>query len=576
MTHKGIFMSRNDYFRYAFDIAPLSFILMFFMGIISGVVGLLGTYSTERLFISIESGEIHSICMNIAIYGILLILSELYIVWYMHFHVQFHSVLRFEAKVRTIMHEKSASISNEQIESPLVFSQIKRAEGCQHHLFRYAQIRIELITMLISALMIISYISAMNIWFALIIPIAITPILIKSYVKRNILDKNYYRMLELKKEENEFERVLRDERYLSENKISGASSFLADKFIHSRNYRLQKEEEQTRRLFFINIATSIFESLGSVGGFLISVILYHRGEITVSELTAGVAAYSFLLSMLKSVSSSIANGEIYKKLVSPYFEFVQKDERSGKKDGISFTNSIELKDVGFVYPANKNPSIQNINIRINKGDVIAIVGENGSGKTTLANIILGLYEPSTGTVLYDGKDIVEYKESSIHEKQSTVSQNFIRYKMSVKENILLGSFKKEDDLYIRCGIKENLGTNVSEKTILGKELGGVELSGGEWQRLAILRGFYKVFDFIVLDEPTSAIDPVKEKALYDEFAQKLKGKTGIIITHRLASVSLADRIIVMKDGRIAESGTHDELLSLSGEYSRLWNAQCHL
>lgn len=566
-------MLQDRHFRYIFRIAPASFVFMAAMGLLNGLVGVLGTYATERLFSEIEQFHISLIYESLLLYGVLLILSELYVVWYMHYHVQFHSVLRFEAKVRTILHRKSSAISNEQLESPYVFSQIKRAEGCRHHLFRYAQIRIELVTMLCSAGLITGYISAMNIWFLVVLPIAIIPIALRSLVKSNILDRNYYRLLALKKQEKEFVRILSDERYISENRISGADSILIGKYMSIRTARLKMEEEQSRVQLKINIATSIFECLGLVGGFLISVLLYRRHLISVAELTAGVAAYSFLSSMVKAVSSSIANGAIYRKMISPYFEYIALQERPGRETGISFDKSIELRNVSFRYPVNDETSIENVNLHIDKGEVIAIVGENGSGKTTLVNVILGLYEPSTGCVLYDDKDISLFKEPDVHLRQSTVSQNFIRYKLSVKDNIRIGSFSKCDDKYIEEGIRSCLSAKVSGDTMLGKEFGGVELSGGEWQRLAILRGFYKDSDIVVLDEPTSAIDPLKEKALYDEFHEKLKGKTGIIITHRLASIALADRIIVMKDGHIIESGTHEKLLSISGEYTKLWNAQ---
>lgn len=285
-------------------------------------------------------------------------------------------------------------------------------------------------------------------------------------------------------------------------------------------------------------------------------------------------------------------------MIQPFFDYLKKDERSACEDTVSFQKEIRLDHVSFHYPqqerqekngkngmnrmnrnngTNRNNVLDNINLTIKKGEVIAIVGENGAGKTTLTNIILGLFLPSIGTVYYDATDISSISELKLHKKQSVVPQVFARYKMSVRDNIAISEFDRSDHSADEKNKQANLtflnDSHLSLDTMLGKEFGGQDLSGGQWQQLSCARGFYKNSEFLVLDEATSAIDPLKEKAMYDSFRRELNGKTGIIITHRLGAVSLADKIVVLDHGRIVQEGTHDKLLKENGLYSQLWNIQ---
>lgn len=232
--------------------------------------------------------------------------------------------------------------------------------------------------------------------------------------------------------------------------------------------------------------------------------------------------------------------------------------------------------MSFRYAGQERLALEDINLAIKKGEVIAIVGENGAGKTTLTNVILGLFLPSSGTVYYDGIDISTISEANLHKNQSVVPQNFNRYKMTIRDNIVMGNFNDVNEKKIEQKKQAFLDdSGISQNTLLGKEFGGRELSGGQWQQLSCARGFYKNSEFLVLDEATSAIDPLKEKAMYNAFREELNGKTGIIITHRLGAVSLADRIIVLEHGHIVQEGTHNQLLSKDGPYLQLWNMQTH-
>jgi ATP-binding cassette subfamily B protein len=219
-------------------------------------------------------------------------------------------------------------------------------------------------------------------------------------------------------------------------------------------------------------------------------------------------------------------------------------------------------------------------LHIKGGETVAVVGVNGSGKTTLSRLFLGLYTPSEGTVKIGGVDTREVKRSSITRGMSAVFQKFQKYKMTLAENIQIGDPGLQDNKDILNTSIKQADIDLTEDkfpdgpdTMLSRDFDGIELSGGQWQRVAIARGLYRIKDVIVLDEPTSAIDPIEETRLYEKFAEVSKGKTAVLITHRIGSARIADRIIVMNEGKIVETGSHEELISQNGLYKEMFDAQ---
>jgi len=197
----------------------------------------------------------------------------------------------------------------------------------------------------------------------------------------------------------------------------------------------------------------------------------------------------------------------------------------------------------------------------------------------LSKIVAGVYEPKSGEVKYDGKNIQDFEREGFYRQFSVISQDFVKYQLSMRENIGISmpSRMHDDERLMRSAKAANI-ENIVERiggldTQLGREFDGVELSGGEWQKVAIARGLNKNGDIIILDEPTSALDPLVEYDILSKFIGMTEGKTSIIISHRVGLCKLADKIIVMKNGEAAETGTHGELLAKNGEYSRIWNEQ---
>lgn len=253
------------------------------------------------------------------------------------------------------------------------------------------------------------------------------------------------------------------------------------------------------------------------------------------------------------------------------------EKTGGEASSNSIENGLTLNNVYFSYPGVDKDALHNVSLDIREGETIAVVGENGSGKTTLAKMIMGLLRPRSGNMYYLGSK-VNYQEYVL--KVSAVFQDYLKYQMRLDENI---SISRQGAQPVQEDIDEAIksaGLELNQKhfpdgkeTMLSKEFGGVDLSGGLWQRVAIARGLYRKHEIIILDEPTAAIDPIEEARVYNEFAAITKGKIGIIITHRLGAAKIADRIVVLKNGEIENVGTHDYLLKNDMYYKQLYDKQ---
>lgn len=367
---------------------------------------------------------------------------------------------------------------------------------------------------------------------------------------------------------------------VKEMRVFGAGGFMREKWRRTRDKMLDEEVAVQSKILTRSNIGDVIKNLFYALNVAFAVYLIIQGEISIGEFTACLAVFGSLQITLVSFMYNLET--FYEALgkAEEYYSFMSlEDRKDGEEECRPFAESIELDNVSFRYPNMSGYALRNVDLKINKGERIVIVGENGSGKTTLSKLITGTYSPESGAVKMDGKNIENMKHSSYIRNISMVSQNFMRYSMTLRENVGISDTAKIDsDEKITSALKMAEAYDTAEliggiDAQLGREFGGSELSGGQWQRIAVARGIFRDSPIMILDEPTAALDPLMEYEILNRFIKIAENRTAVIISHRIGICTAADRVIVMKDGEIVESGTHEELVKAGGEYSRMWQAQ---
>jgi ATP-binding cassette subfamily B protein len=324
---------------------------------------------------------------------------------------------------------------------------------------------------------------------------------------------------------------------------------------------------------------------GAAYGLLIAMAL--EGKLTAAAFVLYFTAVSGFTQWVTGIFSGL--GELHQQSLdlSAMREFLEEPELFRFEDGKPLPvkeehlYTLELRDVSFRYPGADHDTLSHVNLTIHPGEKLALVGKNGAGKTTLIKLLCGLYDPTEGQVLLDGEDIRQYNRRDYYKHFSAVFQQFSVLAGTMAENVAQTNSEKVDlpkmwDCLERAGIADKVRELPrKENTHLGREvyLDGIDLSGGQMQRLMLARALYKDAPVVVLDEPTAALDPIAESDLYQKYSDLTGNRTSVYISHRLASTRFCDRILLIENGGIAEEGTHEELLSRGGRYAYLFDIQ---
>ena len=416
---------------------------------------------------------------------------------------------------------------------------------------------------------------------ALSILIIFIPTATTQLLRSKVFSKLEDQSAPVRREYEYYESCITEREYFKETRLLGAFGFFKKLYLDS--LRLLNEIR-----FKANVKTNLFElAMKIVTMFGYACILYMlfqtlmRGKISVGAFAAVFASLGMLYSIMEEVVCRHV-GAMSQNFgtIQNYLRFLDLPERTGEETNLPDNADIALKNVSFAYPGAEGKAIDDVSFTIRNGETIAIVGENGSGKSTLIRLISGLYLPQSGDVKYGDVSIRNIAPARLFGRMSAVFQKYQRYQMTLRDNITISQTGRNSSEEELDGIGELSGLSKEEAcfpdaydTMLSREFDGVDLSGGQWQRISIARGFYRVHNLIILDEPTAAIDPLEETKIYNRFAKIARDKTAVIVTHRLGSVRLADRILVLEKGRLCESGTHDELMRCNGVYAGLYASQ---
>lgn len=354
-----------------------------------------------------------------------------------------------------------------------------------------------------------------------------------------------------------------------------------ERLYDQRIEQLWKTLARRLRLGFAGGVVSAALTAGTIGGL---VWMIATGRL---DLAAGGAAAGALLILgqrLQALASGA--GGIFESalFLEDFTSFVAPDggPRVGRVVPAPLTfDRITVEGLSFTYPSRTEPSIDGVDLQIQAGEIVALVGENGSGKTTLAKMLAGLYTPSHGTIRWDGLDLREMNPERVHASVGLILQDYVKYFLTIRENIGLGAPERlDDDLAIveaakRAGAHEFISAlPKTYDTPLGTQFAGsTEFSGGQWQRIALARAFFRDAPLLILDEPTAALDPRSEAALFERIRELYRGRTVLLVSHRFSTVRSADRILVMEGGKIVEAGDHNELMQRGGLYAEMFTLQ---
>lgn len=371
-----------------------------------------------------------------------------------------------------------------------------------------------------------------------------------------------------------------DKEAVKEMRVMGFGEYLTGKWGEANAARVKKFREVNldirRKQVFGILTMNLFFAL-NIG---VSFWLMASGRVTVGAFVACMSAFFRFDGCNQVAIAMLFNAMHTYHVTEEYYDyFTIPTETDGQQDYRPFEERITASDVAFRYEGSSGDALSGMSCEIKKGEHVVIVGENGSGKTTFSKLLTGVYQPCRGRIAYDGQSTGDLRRRSLYDHISVVSQDFVRYNFTLRENVSLsgqsepGEAAAMEELLGRVagkGFVEKLG---GIDVQLGRAFGGEELSGGEWQKVAIARGLWKKSDIIILDEPTSALDPLVEYDILTKFLEMIQDKTSVIISHRVGICRTADKIIVMKEGRMAECGRHEELLQAGGEYARIWREQ---
>ncbi|UXN57365.1 ABC transporter ATP-binding protein [Phyllobacterium zundukense] len=371
-----------------------------------------------------------------------------------------------------------------------------------------------------------------------------------------------------------------------EVKIFGLHSFLIDRYV-----RLATDFYAANRVLALRRASwgGLFTAMGTVGYYLAYAYIVLRtlgGEFSIGDLTFLAGSFRRLRTLLEGLLtsfSSTAGQALYLDDLFAFFEV--KPEILSPENPRPFPHPIRqgfvFDDVGFIYPGAERWAVRHLSFTLHAGEVVALVGENGAGKTTLVKLLTRLYDPDEGRILLDGHDLREYDLEALRGNMGVIFQDFVRYNLSASDNIAVGRIAYRDDHpRIAQAASRSQADGVIARLpgqyeqMIGKRFkNGVELSGGEWQKIAIARAYMREAEVLILDEPTAALDARSEFEVFRRFKELSEGKTAILISHRFSSVRMADRILVLADGKVEAAGTHEELVAQAGRYAELFELQ---
>src|SRR5580658_8543839 len=371
-----------------------------------------------------------------------------------------------------------------------------------------------------------------------------------------------------------------------ELKLFNLSKYLTERFTGLSQTIYEQNVALNRRRLFWGGLLAILGQLGYYSAYILSIYRTIEGRYSIGDLTVITTAIMQAMGNIQqafSTASGVADQALFLTDLLAFFamEPAVKSPKDGRRAPRPVMRGFEFQNVSFAYPGTSRRILDGLNFTLEAGERVALIGENGQGKTTIVKLITRLYDPTEGRILLDGVDLREYDLADLHSQIGVIFQDFMRYEMTARENIAVGrveqmhtseEIESAAEKSLASGVVKRLRTGYDQ--MLGRRFeGGVDLSGGEWQKLALARAYLRDAQLLILDEPTASLDARSELEVFERFAELTFGKMALLISHRFSTVRMADRIVVIEGGRLVEEGSHSQLLAASGRYAAMFEMQ---
>jgi ATP-binding cassette subfamily B protein len=493
---------------------------------------------------------------------------------------------RLEEYMYDLLHTKSVALDLINFERPEYFDILSRAS--REAPWRPNSILNNLISIfrsLLSLIVMAALISSLSWILALLLIVANIPGVWLRLHYADVLYRFQRQQTPEARKSAYFNWLLTGDRPSREVRLFGLGNYFRNLF--RKSFLKQKEEEINiiRKRTIIELVSNLFKATAFLAVLLFIARQTIDGSLTIGQMAMFLIAFRQGMMFIKELFSGVAGLYEDSLFIGDTFEFLNLKENVKAEEPVikcrTLNHKINLENVSFTYPGNLSKTISNVSLEIKKGEIIALVGSNGAGKSTLVRLLCRLYDPDSGAIRYDDGDIRHIDPDEYRKQFSVVFQDFMLYNLSAGDNIRMGDAdavsndKKIKESAEITGV-DNLIGGLPEgyDTMMGNLFGeSRDLSWGEWQKIALARALYRDAPVLILDEPSSALDAETEYDIFNRFREIVKGRTSILISHRFTNVSLADRIIVMDKGSIAETGTHAELMKRGGIYAVMYQRQ---
>lgn len=609
-TRKGrvfnVSIAKNFAFscKNCYHCAPAGFVIRNLFSFLMPILLAFNPYLVAQFVEIIESGQINQflakflilVCVYLAI-KVLSLVSQIFSNRYLEYtkaikEIPYHTKLMNQklSRVKFGLFYSKDFIDNQQM--------VRNAAGGTISYFANEVFKI--VGDIIGIAIIIATLYTINIYIMLIL---LAPAALQLYLNYKNATKDFALSKESEKvsrQASRFSAVLKSHRAIRETKANQTSDYVLEQW--ESNYKKSQKLgfKQAMAWTKIDIYCSAINIASTIGIIAFCILLISNGQMQIAGFAGTISAARAILSRTASLASNYGHMQKDALFVDCYRTFMESKDEEVQNENVPKEKfkSLEFKNVSFSYPTygyddktsaivekkKDNPKyvLSNVSFKLKKGERVAIVGENGSGKTTITRLIAKLYDPTSGEILFNGKPLNQANLQGYRSNFSVINQQYARYGIPLRDSIAAGTNKKLSDKQIegllhRSGADDVLSQANEHQglsTWLTREFDGIKLSGGQEQKVSIARGFAGASEVLMVDEPTSALDPIVEEKILNEILNATKGKTAIVISHRLSLCTKMDRILYMENGQIVEDGSHEDLMKLKGgKYKKLFSMQ---